>query len=384
MKSIKYITAIVWLLLLWSCSGDKVYRGDSVGKIVNVDSLIATQPHESIADLYYKHGNVINTSSFPYIVRATEVYKHTNDWLLIDIRSKDAYEAGHVNGAYNVPKEDIIDFLTEKQKAAAYDKVVLICYSGQMASYVTGVLRFAGFNNVYVMLHGMAAWNSEFSGILKKNFGLNYRNMVVATDNATADNEEHASEETPKIDVEKLPALEDATVSNVLAKARELLKQPRPKFLIKADELFPALQKNPDAYYVIFYLNQKEYDKGHIKGAHLFTSRKDLSLGNRLTELPKDKPVVVYCKSGHTGGQTVAYLQMMGYNAVNLMFGRNSFGFNVFTDDISSISNDFPVVAGSKRTNNKIVQSASGKSKAKKTSKPIVKRKKKAVSGGCG
>jgi len=63
-------------------------------------------------------------------VWAHDVLANGKDWLLIDIRSPEAYAAGHINGAYNVPKDKVVDFLTKKQKAAAYPKVVLICYSG--------------------------------------------------------------------------------------------------------------------------------------------------------------------------------------------------------------------------------------------------------------
>jgi len=384
MRYFKYIIlSIVVALVLTSCSSTD-YKGDPVGQVVNIDSIIDIQQKENLAEVYSNHGNIINTKGFPFIVRANAVNKHLNNWLLIDIRSKDSYESGHINGAYNVAKEDVIDFLLTKQSPAAYDKVVIICYSGQLASYVTGVLRYAGFNNVYVMMHGMASWNAQFSGILKNNFATAYRGMVEGS-METEKKEGHHKEEITT-DFDKLPNKNGVVlIENIVDRAKELLKKPRKDFLLKADEVFPALKSDASKYYVVNYQNEKAYNAGHIKGAHLFTSRKDLSLANRLTDLPKDKPVLVYCKTGHTGSQTAAYLNMLGYNAYNLMFGRNSFEYDVFTGDLSDISGDFPVVEGVKRTNNKIVASASSNSnKAKKTAKPIVKRKKKAVSGGCG
>jgi rhodanese-related sulfurtransferase len=392
MKNIKYIIPILILVVTFSftsCSSEGTYHGNAVGKTVDFDSILKNKEMQPLAEIYNKHGNFINTKQFPPIVRATDVLKNTTNWLLVDIRSKDAYEAGHINGAYNVPKDQIIDFLTTKQNAAAYEKVVVICYSGQMASYVTGVLRYSGFDNTYVMLFGMAAWNPQFSGILKKGYGTRYTTMIEKSKpkEKAIVKEGHDKEEvhTSLVDLEKkLPKL-DATLPSVLIqqRARTLLKKPRKEFLLKADEFIPDEMKNPGKYFTIFYLNQAKFDEGHVKGAKLFTSRKDLSLDQRLTELPKDKPIVVYCKTGHTGGNATAYLDMLGYDAHNLMFGYNSFKYNILSNSVNDYINDFPTVQGAKRTNNKVVAAAPAK-KTSRTKAPLVKRKKKEVSGGCG
>lgn len=385
MKNIRNSMLILLLIGgLFSCSNVN-FRKQPVGKVVNVDSIIKNRQGETLAELYAKHGNLINTKTFPAYVLATQLYPNMSNWLLVDIRNADAYEAGHINGAYNVPKEQLLDFLTEKQKAAAYEKVIIIGYSGQLASYVTGVLRYAGINNVFTLLHGMAAWNSDFSTVLKKNFGLNYRNMIVksaSNKEVTEKKTHHVKEVKPALT--NLPKLKKgATIPRILGRARELLNRPINTYLIKADSYFPTAQKNPEKYYTIYYMNQKKFDASHIKGAHLYTSRKDLSFNQKLTDLPTDKPIVIYCKSGHTGAQATAYLNMLGYEAQNLMFGENGFSFNIFEKNIGDISSDFPVISGTKRTNNKVV-AISTSNKTKKVAKPLVKRKKKEVSGGCG
>ncbi len=112
-----------------------------------------------------------------------------------------------------------------------------------------------------------------------------------------------------------------------------------------------------------------------------------MSLDARLTEIPAGKPVTIYCKSGHTGGNATAYLNMLGYNAHNLMFGAGGFMYSLWKakewmGNINNVINDFPVVEGKKRTNNKVVALTPKKTAAPKT--PIKKRKKKEVSGGCG
>jgi len=390
MKKIILLTILFTVLV--SCRNGRVeYKGEPVGKRdVNFENLIREVQPETLAEIYYKHGNFINSQQFPPIVKAEDVLNHANDWLLIDIRKPDAYEAGHINGAYNVPKDKVLDFLTTKQKAAAYPKVVIICYSGQMASYVTGITRYAGFDNTYVMLYGMAGWNSRFSDILKKGFGDRYPEMIVKGTDKAEVIPEH-SEETAihkGIDLNKLPKLPKKLPSILInERAHQLLKQPRQDFLLKADEFFPEIKKDINAYYSIFYIQKPKYYAAHIKGSVQYTPRKDLSLDARLTEIPVDKPVLIYCKTGHTGGNTTAYLDMLGYKAHNLMFGAGSFMYSLWKQkgwmgDINNVINDFPVVEGKRRSNNKVIALTPVKTAAPKT--PIKKRKKKEVSGGCG
>lgn len=57
-------------------------------------------------------------------------------------------------------------------------------------------------------------------------------------------------------------------------------------------------------------------------------------------ELPTDKPVVVYCYSGQTAGQTVAALRLLGVDAVSLNGGMGV-GSNA---PLGWVNNDFPVV----------------------------------------
>ncbi|GEM_PF-266181 len=389
MKILKYTLILIILTGLNACKQTGL-KHKSVGKEANFENLIRQRESKTLAEIYYENGNFINSKKFPPIVKPADVLSHLNDWLLIDIRSPEAYAAGHINGAYNVSKDKVIDFLKNKKKAAAYEKVIFICYSGQMASYVTGITRYAGFDNTYVMLYGMAGWNSKFSDIMKKGYGNRYPEMLARAGNEKKkiSTEKHEVIHNQSIDLKKLPKLASKLPATLIGeRAQKLLAQKRPDFLLKADEFFPDYKNNPDKYYPIFYLNKAKYYVAHIKNAELYTSRKDLSPDQKLTQLPTDKTVVVYCKTGHTGGNATAYLNMLGYSAKNLMFGASSFMFDLWkkqewTTDVSNVINDFPVIEGKKRTNNKIVALSPKKSAAPKT--PIKKRKKKEVSGGCG
>ena len=63
---------------------------------------------------------------------------------------------------------------------------------------------------------------------------------------------------------------------------------------------------------------QSEYDAGHIAGVRL------IPLGQvpaRMAEIPKDKTVILTCRSGNRSGQAADYLRKQGYTNVHNMQG---------------------------------------------------------------
>ncbi len=61
------------------------------------------------------------------------------------------------------------------------------------------------------------------------------------------------------------------------------------------------------------------YAEGHIKGAVSLPWGPDL--GKSLSSIPDDKPVMLYCVTGQTAGQTVALLSMAGFDAKSVNLG---------------------------------------------------------------
>ena len=58
-----------------------------------------------------------------------------------------------------------------------------------------------------------------------------------------------------------------------------------------------------------------EWQAGHIEGAQHIPLGE---LGERIGELPKDRPIVAVCRSGSRSGAAVRGLKQLGYDAENL------------------------------------------------------------------
>lgn len=69
--------------------------------------------------------------------------------ILIDVRSASEYNAGHKDGAINLPAEDVLQgrlgVLADIPKNA---KIQCYCLSGSRAEFVKEVLSSKGYNNV--------------------------------------------------------------------------------------------------------------------------------------------------------------------------------------------------------------------------------------------
>lgn len=73
---------------------------------------------------------------------------------LVDVRSAEEYQGGHIDGAINVPVSELASRLAEIPK----DKpVVVYCHSGMRSSKAKTVLRDSGYKDVYD-LGAMSRW----------------------------------------------------------------------------------------------------------------------------------------------------------------------------------------------------------------------------------
>ena len=272
---------------------------------------------------------------FP-IIPAEEVKKNLKNeaYHIIDIRSDSWFEYGHLKDAANVPAENLLSYFRSTINPADYEKIVLICYSGQSASYYTALLRIAGYDNVYSMKWGMGSWREDFADSWMKNTKSSFEDKL-----ETATNPKPAQGLSPALSTGKLEGkdiLED--------RLQKLFATPYNEFILASEDVFAK----PQDYFIINYGKTEDYNLGHIPGAVLYDSTSLLPDTDLLT-LPKDKKVAVYTTTGQEAAYIVAYLNVLGYETGNIAYGENSFMNNLLKknnrDAFSSKEiNMFPVI----------------------------------------
>ncbi|KPU45321.1 thiosulfate sulfurtransferase PspE precursor [Oxobacter pfennigii] len=82
---------------------------------------------------------------------------------------------------------------------------------------------------------------------------------------------------------------------------------------------FVAKVKANEPMFILDIRQADVYEKGHIKGA--VNLPWGTAISDNLTKLPKDKPIMVYCYTGQTAGQTVALLNVAGFDAKSVNLG---------------------------------------------------------------
>ena len=75
--------------------------------------------------------------------------------VLVDVRTKQEFAAGHLPGAINIPVQDLDVRVNELGNT--HTPVVVYCRSGTRSSYAAGVLERAGYERV-LDLGPMSAW----------------------------------------------------------------------------------------------------------------------------------------------------------------------------------------------------------------------------------
>lgn len=91
------------------------------------------------------------------VPEARQLIDSSPDTLVVDVRTPGEFETAHIQGAINLPL-DQVDAHLRRIVADAGGRMVLICQSGQRARQAQEKLENAGLADVSVLDGGMNAW----------------------------------------------------------------------------------------------------------------------------------------------------------------------------------------------------------------------------------
>jgi len=128
----------------------------------------------------------------------------------------------------------------------------------------------------------------------------------------------------------------------IAAAAYDYLNDPDTQLNISSKDLLA--QMLADGPFIVSIRKPEDYATGHVPGA-VNLPASILFERDTLATLPKDKKIVPYCYTGHTGSQVTAMLGMCGYDATNLLWGIMGWtkDTSVATKQFSNPTTDLPV-----------------------------------------
>lgn len=268
---------------------------------------------EILVNHFESNNNFINTLS-PAIIPADEVKKNMKNpkYHLIDIRSDSWFENAHIKGAANVKAENLLSYFESSINPKDFDKIVLICYSGQSAAYFTGLLRLAGYENVFNMNWGMSSWREDFAATAwTKNSSDAFIGKLEIKENSKNEKGAHPILNTGKTDASEI----------LKARLGEVFAIPYKEYIVKAEDAFTT----PNDYYIVNYWENDKYINGHLPTAIQYQPNESLATATDLFTLPSNKKILVYGSTGQETAYVLAYLNVLGYDTANLAYGANSF-----------------------------------------------------------
>ena len=277
--SIFLIALLIPAMVLWtSCGGE----GNEDGDDADTTEVAAEVNHtQLLLDEIVKNGDFINTKQVPTMIKSQDVNDAIGgNMLVVDLRKAKDFADGHIKGAVNIKLSELLDYI-KANDIKAFDKVAMVCYSGQTASYAASVLQILGYNNVYAMKWGMSAWNKKFAGKWLKNVSDKYAEQLEVDANEKA-----PAGELPKFECEK------ATGTEILeARAAKLFADGFSGVLVTADDVF----EDPAMFYIINYWPAKAYNIGHIKSAVRYQPKKSLRLLNYQYSITYNNSSLHFC-----------------------------------------------------------------------------------------
>lgn len=208
------------------------------------------------------------------------------DLLLVDVRTADEYAEGFIEGAVNVPLNELaqhLDLLPDLDQ-----NIVVYCGSGHRSAIAMTSLNLLGYTHVRSLLGGFGAWTTaEFP----------------------------VSQEAVDYAVGAAPAIDPSLLESVNS---YLVEIPQGYYTVRALDLSSELFRNPPL--VIDVRTDSEWMSGHIDGAvHLplngfFASEAGLPQA-------MDAPIVVYDNPTHRSSMALTFLRLLGYENVRALAG---------------------------------------------------------------
>lgn len=317
MKKILFLIVALTVALFIGCGGSEQAAAPAPAQQPAAQAAPAA-PAFSVRDFVNSYiadlaggNNIVSMDQFVADVLAGE------DMYIVDIRRADDYNAGHFAGAVNVPWGS--SAMWEAVPHLPTDRRVFVhCYSGQTAGQAIVMMKMAGIDAVSVN----SGWNFGISRV-------EGYEAAVTTD------------ATP-LDTSFNNGVSDAVMEIIRGYYQELATHAGTPFanrMVSEENLKAILDAGDDSVQIVSARRPDDYAQAHIETA--INVPFGPGMGDLFAGLPTDRRLVVYCYSGQTANQMIALMNLLGYDAVSLLYGMGT----PRTNPRGWINHGFPTVS---------------------------------------
>ena len=266
-KKLSIIFSLMILMIVLSVFS---VAGCQVAEEINKEEILSTEESEKDpgTEVDVEASDIEEEISVIISITPVEVYEiitNDEDYIILDVRTQDEYNEGHLDKALLIPvdyMEKVVDELPKEKP------IIVYCRSGGRSRKAAEILVENGFSKIYDM-GGILGWQEEGFPVI----------------------------------------IEEGAVSAIE--------------FITVDEAYEVFLNNKD-YIFVDVRTESEYKSSHIEDAiNLPVSE----IEERLDEIPKDKSIIVYCNgsSCNRSGQAASILKENGYKEVFDLVGGGVF-----------------------------------------------------------
>ena len=123
--------------LLYSCIDD----------IVDSNSIKNFETTALILSEAETRKDYLNSPDFPALKKASEIFSNLSGYIIIDVRSAENFNEGHIENAVNVSNNNLFDYVSTTN--AGTKQFLIVSSTGQASAYYTSLFRLYGLKNVY-------------------------------------------------------------------------------------------------------------------------------------------------------------------------------------------------------------------------------------------
>jgi rhodanese-related sulfurtransferase len=228
---------------------------------------------------------------------------------IVSVRSPDDYKrAGHIPNAINIYWVEILS----DQNLARLDSrktQVLYCYYGHASMLCSTILNLLGYKSCSLDF-GMMDWNLD--AMVKEPWD---KEADYEVDKGMRDVRE--TYPTPS-----LASKETGARSIVKEEAKRYFASEGSPIIRAAAvrEIVDNWEEEAAEYQIVDVRSRRDYEKGHVPNAINIPLAEIAELRN-LTKVDPNRMVIVYSENGQTGQMAATLLNLLGYRAVNMLFG---------------------------------------------------------------
>lgn len=144
-----------WLGIIFVIAGISIFLGALQARLNNAENTNpATTNNGSVSE-------PVDIASLPSLISPAQ-YQGAFvggevDYLLLDVRTPQEFNGGHIDGAINIPVQELAQRISE---VPADQPIVVYCRSGNRSATATDILTGAGYEDVYDIAGGTVAWSA--------------------------------------------------------------------------------------------------------------------------------------------------------------------------------------------------------------------------------